>query len=104
MDFSSSSRFSFSPDLLVAKIKKAVEETNRKDAIIAGGVAAKKFIRSKFKELEDSLGIKVYYPDLKYCGDNAAMIAFVGSMMSANKKGNNPSQVRARWPLDELKQ
>ena len=31
------------------------------------------------------------------------MIAFVGSMMSANKKGNNPSQVRARWPLDELK-
>ena len=91
-------------DLLVTKIKKAVKETNRKDVIIAGGVAANKFIRSKFKELEDSLGIKVYYPDLKYCGDNAAMIAFVGSMMSANKKGNNPSQVRARWPLDELKQ
>ena len=91
-------------DLLVTKIKKAVEETNRKDVIIAGGVAANKFIRSEFKELEDSLGIKVYYPDLKYCGDNAAMIAFVGSMMSANKKGNNPSQVRARWPLDELKQ
>ena len=31
------------------------------------------------------------------------MIAFVGSMMNAEKKGNNPSQVRARWPLDELK-
>ena len=91
-------------DLLVAKIKKAVEKTNRKDVIIAGGVAANKFIRSEFKELEDSLGIKVYYPDLKYCGDNAAMIAFVGSMMSPSKKGNNPSQVRARWPLDELKQ
>ena len=91
-------------DLLVAKIKKAVEKTNRNDVIIAGGVAANKFIRSKFKELEGSLGIKVYYPDLKYCGDNAAMIAFVGSMMSPNKKGNNPSQVRARWPLDELKQ
>ena len=91
-------------DLLVVKIKRAVEKTNRKDVIIAGGVAANKFIRSEFKELEDSLGVKVYYPDLKYCGDNAAMIAFVGSMMNANKKGNNPSQVRARWPLDELKQ
>ena len=90
-------------DLLVVKIKKAVEETNRKDVIIAGGVAANKFIRNEFKKFEDSLDIKVYYPDLKYCGDNAAMIAFVGSMMSANKKGNNPSQVRARWPLDELK-
>ena len=91
-------------DLLVAKIKKAVEKTNRKDVIIAGGVAANKFIRSEFKELEDLLGIKVYYPDLKYCGDNAAMIAFVGSMMSPNRKENNSSQVRARWPLDELKQ
>ena len=90
-------------DLLVAKITRAIEETNRKDVIIAGGVAANKFIRSEFKKLEDLLGIKVYYPDLKYCGDNASMIAFVGSMMNAEKKGNNPSQVRARWPLDELK-
>ena len=89
-------------DLLVAKITRAIEETNRKDVIIAGGVAANKFIRSEFKKLEDLLGIKVYYPDLKYCGDNAAMIAFVGSMMSQKKKENNTSKVRARWPLDEL--
>ena len=90
-------------DLLVAKITKAVKEINRKDVIIAGGVAANKFIRSEFKKLEDLLGIKVYYPDLKYCGDNASMIAFVGSMMNAKKRGKNTSQVRARWPLDELK-
>ena len=96
--------FSVLKDANKLEVKKAVEKTNRNDVIIAGGVAANKFIRSKFKELEDSLGIKVYYPDLKYCGDNAAMIAFVGSMMSPNKKENNPSQVRARWPLDELKQ
>ena len=90
-------------DLLVAKITRAIEETNRKDVIIAGGVAANKFIRSEFKKLEGFLGIKVYYPDLKYCGDNASMIAFVGSMMNAENIRNNPSQVRARWPLDELK-
>ena len=89
-------------DLLVTKIKKSIQETNRKDVIIAGGVAANKFIRSEFKKLEGLLGIKVYYPDLKYCGDNAAMIAFVGSMMSQDMKKNNTSKVRARWPLDEL--
>ena len=89
-------------DLLVAKIIKAIEVTKRKEVIIAGGVAANKLIRSEFKKLEDLLGIKVYYPDLKYCGDNAAMIAFVGSMMSQKKKENNTSKVRARWPLDEL--
>ena len=90
-------------DLLVVKIKKAVEETNRKDVIIAGGVAANKFIRNEFKKFEDSLDIKVYYPDLKYCGDNAAMIAFVGSMMTPLKEKNIKSKVRARWPLNELK-
>jgi len=91
-------------DLLVAKIKKAVQETNRKDVIIAGGVAANKFIRNEFKKLEDSLDIKVYYPDLKYCGDNAAMIAFVGSMMTPPKEQTIQSKVRARWPLNELKE
>ena len=91
-------------DLLVAKIKKAVEETNRNNVIIAGGVAANKFIRNEFKKLEDSLDIKVYYPDLKYCGDNAAMIAFVGSMMTPPKEQTIQSKVRARWPLNELKE
>jgi len=89
-------------DVLVAKIKKAVDQTNRKEVIIAGGVAANKFIRGEFKKLENLLGIKVYFPDLKYCGDNAAMIAFVGSKMRANKKNINPSKVRARWPINEL--
>jgi len=89
-------------DVLIAKIKKTIELTKRTDVIIAGGVAANKYIRSKFKELEDKIEIKVYYPDLKYCGDNAAMIAFVGSMMRPIKHDNKISKVRARWPLNEL--
>ena len=90
-------------DVLIAKIKKTINQTNRSDVIIAGGVAANKYIRKEFKELENTLNIRVYYPDLKYCGDNAAMIAFVGSMMTANKEKNIMSKVRARWPLNELK-
>ena len=91
-------------DLLIAKTTKAIKITNRKDLIIAGGVAANKFIRNEFKNIEEDLNIKVYYPDLKYCGDNAAMIAFVGSKMSQKNKRYSTSKVRARWPLDELKQ
>tara|TARA_B100001142_G_scaffold8420_1_gene8268 strand:- start:464 stop:1468 length:1005 start_codon:yes stop_codon:yes gene_type:complete len=90
-------------DVLIAKIKKTINQTSRSDVIIAGGVAANKYIRKEFKELENTLNIKVYYPDLKYCGDNAAMIAFVGSMMTATKEKNIKSKVRARWPLNELK-
>ena len=91
-------------DLLIAKTTKAIKTTDRKDLIIAGGVAANKFIRNEFKNIEEDLNIKVYYPDLKYCGDNAAMIAFVGSKMSSKNGGYSISKVRARWPLDELKQ
>ena len=88
-------------DVLIAKIKKAVDQTGRSDVIIAGGVAANQFLREKFKKLENQLNINVYYPNIKYCGDNAAMIAFVGSKMSS-KVNNHTSKARARWPLDEL--
>ena len=89
-------------DVLTKKIKKAIELTGRDEVIIAGGVAANKALRSTIKELENSMGIKVYYPDLKYCGDNAAMIAFVGSLRSSDGVNNKASSVRARWPLNEL--
>ena len=89
-------------DGLARKIKKAVEASGRSDVIIAGGVAANKALRAAIKDLENSLGIKVFYPSLKYCGDNAAMIAFVGSLRSSDKIQVNGSSVRARWPLSEL--
>ena len=89
-------------EVLTKKIKKAIELTGRDEVIIAGGVAANKALRSAVKELENSMGIKVYYPDLKYWGDNAAMIAFVGSLRSSDGVNNKASSVRARWPLNEL--
>lgn len=88
-------------DVLIAKIKKAIDQTGRSDVIIAGGVAANHFLREEFKKLENQLNINVYYPNMKYCGDNAAMIAFVGSKMSS-KVNDHTSKARARWPLDEL--
>jgi N6-L-threonylcarbamoyladenine synthase len=89
-------------DVLTRKIKKAVEASGRSDVIIAGGVAANKALRAAIKDLENSLGIRVFYPSLKYCGDNAAMIAFVGSLRSSDKIEPKSSYVRARWPLNEL--
>jgi N6-L-threonylcarbamoyladenine synthase len=89
-------------DVLTRKIKKAVEVSGRSDVIIAGGVAANKALRSAIKDLENLLGIRVFYPSLKYCGDNAAMIAFVGSLRSSDKIEAKASYVRARWPLNEL--
>ena len=89
-------------EVLVKKITKTIESTGRKEIIIAGGVAANKKLRSSMKELEDALDIKVFYPDLKYCGDNAAMIAYLGSLRGSSNNKPVESCVRARWPLSEL--
>lgn len=59
---------------LVKKLKKAVEKKGYKQVVIAGGVAANSEIRKKVFELE-KYGYKVNAPAMKYCTDNASMVA-----------------------------
>lgn len=59
---------------LLKKVKHALEETGYKQVVLAGGVAANSEIRRKFLGLE-SRGYKVNAPAMKYCTDNAAMVA-----------------------------
>jgi len=64
-------------ETLMENVKKALEKTNIKTVVLAGGVSANSYIRKEFLELENE-GIKVYMPDLKLCTDNAAMIGSAG--------------------------
>ena len=59
---------------LIKKVKKALNETGYKQVVIAGGVAANSEIRRKMFELEKD-GFRVCAPPMKYCTDNAAMVA-----------------------------
>lgn len=59
---------------LVKKLKKALLERGYKQVVIAGGVAANSEIRKKVFALENE-GYKVYAPAMKYCTDNASMVA-----------------------------
>ena len=59
---------------LLHKLKKALEESGYKQVVIAGGVAANSEIRKKIFNLENE-GYKVFAPPMKYCTDNAAMVA-----------------------------
>jgi N6-L-threonylcarbamoyladenine synthase len=59
---------------LFKKVKRALEEKGCKQVVLAGGVAANSEIRRKFFELEKE-GYKVNAPAMKYCTDNAAMVA-----------------------------
>ncbi len=61
-------------ETLLIKVKSALKEKGYKQVVLAGGVAANSEIRRKFFELENQ-GYKVNAPAMKYCTDNAAMVA-----------------------------
>lgn len=67
-------------DIFRQKIKCAVKEHPEIKAVtFVGGVACNKFIRHELKKLcEQKLKLPFFTPSPQYCGDNAAMVAFVG--------------------------
>ena len=65
-------------EMLIENVKKAIDETKLKKVVLAGGVAANTYIRKEFEKFSKQEEIKIYYPELKLCTDNAAMIAAAG--------------------------
>lgn len=62
-------------DVLVDNTMEAAIKTKSGTVCLAGGVAANAFLRESFEKACLSAGIKLFYPPLKLCTDNAAMIA-----------------------------
>ena len=68
---------------------------------MAGGVAANKSIRENLTKLAKEMDFKTIYPDLKFCGDSAAMIAWAGiKRFKKNLIDNIDISAKSRWPLD----
>ena len=61
-------------DVLLNNVLKACKMKNINKVALSGGVSANTFIRSKLGELGKENDLKIYYPELIYCTDNAAMI------------------------------
>jgi len=65
-------------EILIEKIVSAVEITQIKDIVICGGVSANSMLREKTISLGRDNKWKVYFPEIHYSTDNAAMIAVAG--------------------------
>ena len=71
-------------EILYKKTKVAFQEFKKinpvsgNNIIVAGGVAANEGIRNKLIKVSNENSFKAFFPDLKLCGDNGAMIAMVG--------------------------
>ena len=64
--------------ILAKKLLAAAADTGAKTVCLAGGVAANGRLRHLVNDGAQKLGARVFLPELKYCGDNAAMIAAQG--------------------------
>lgn len=62
-------------DQIIRKTKLAIEQNDIKRLIIAGGVSANKYLREEVQKLCNELKVDLTIPPLKYCTDNATMIA-----------------------------
>lgn len=76
-------------DSLTSKTIRALDKYKVNNLILAGGVAANKGIRDEFDNLSKEKGFNFSYPDIKYCTDNATMIAAAGYYLYIN--GNTSS-------------
>ena len=64
--------------ILARKLLDAAADTGAKTICLAGGVAANGRLRQLVNYGAQKLGARVYLPELKFCGDNGAMIAAQG--------------------------
>lgn len=65
-------------DCLCGNTQKAAENLGYKKIVLAGGVSANSVLRRRMTELCQKKNWSLYYPELKYCGDNGAMVAAQG--------------------------
>lgn len=89
-------------DTLIKKCARALKQTGMRELVIAGGVGANKTLRARLNEFAVNNNIQVYYPELEFCTDNGAMIAYAG--YERFKRGcvdaNWEINVKPRWPLN----
>ena len=91
-------------DVLAGKSRAALAQTGLNQLVVAGGVGANQLLRERLNKDIGKRGGKVFYPDLEFCTDNGAMIAFAGALRLAQQQGKKDYRfnVKPRWNLAEI--
>jgi N6-L-threonylcarbamoyladenine synthase len=88
---------------MVIKCRRAFRQTGLKTLVIAGGVSANTRLREDLGRMADEEGGRLYYPALRYCTDNGAMIAYAGCQrLLAGQQDDLAILAKPRWNLETL--
>lgn len=89
-------------DVLVDKALKACKEYNVKQLIVAGGVSANKGLKEKLYSKNKDKNLEICIPSIKYCTDNAAMLACAGYYQYKITKQSDKLDMNADSSLELL--
>ena len=88
----------------IRKILKENQNTEIQYFVASGGVASNKAIRDNLTVIANKHEMKFIAPPMKFCTDNAAMIAWVGGLrLLRGQKDKLNIPARARWSLEEMR-
>ncbi|MDE6505697.1 MAG: tRNA (adenosine(37)-N6)-threonylcarbamoyltransferase complex transferase subunit TsaD [Eubacterium sp.] len=89
---------------LISNLEKVSENFGYNKIVLAGGVSANSLLRRESEVLGKKHGWNLYLPQLKYCGDNAAMVASQGYYeFTSGIKAENNLNAYATMPIDIVK-
>jgi len=90
-------------ETLVIKCRRALQQTDCRRLIVAGGVGANRRLRSALQDMVTALDGELYFPRVEFCTDNGAMIALAGCLrLMAGQSQALAIEARARWSLQDL--
>jgi len=89
-------------DVLVAKCMLALERGAMQRLVVAGGVGANALLRERLVSEAGRHGAKVFFPPMRLCTDNGAMIAFAAALKyPEGAAGEESFPIFPRWDLAE---
>jgi N6-L-threonylcarbamoyladenine synthase len=88
-------------DVLADRCTNALRAAPSPTLVVAGGVAANLYLRSRLEDVARQHGARLVAPPVKLCTDNGAMIAWAGiERLRLGRTDTLDFKPRPRWPLD----
>lgn len=88
-------------DVLLSRLKLATLKFGQKRVVITGGVSANSRLRRAADDWSKAAGVDLFIPPLKYCTDNAAMVAYVGHLYLKNNMKSDHDLAPLAYSLPE---